>query len=177
VYKEGIIMGEKKIEALKSAIEMEEEGKRFYLQSAEKSQSLLAKRIFEELAREEDMHIKKIWKVYRKLEEEKTLGEWITSVGALPRLQKVFQEALIEKASASSDDLEALRFALDMEDESIKYYQGLARETSDPQEKRFYLTLSYEEHGHYLTILDSIEYLTDPVGWLQLQEKGGLDGA
>jgi rubrerythrin len=177
VYKEGIIMDEKKIEALKSAIEMEEEGKRFYLQSAEKSQNLLAKRIFQELAREEDMHIKKIWEVYRKLEEEKTLGEWITSVGALPRLQKVFQEALIEKASASSDDLEALRFALDMEDESIKYYQGLARETSDPQEKRFYLTLSYEEHGHYLTILDSIEYLTDPVGWLQLQEKGGLDGA
>ncbi len=166
----------KKEEALKRAIRMEEEGKRFYLQAADKSQSLLARRLFEELAREEDLHIKKIQEIYGRLKEGKLLGEWITSVADPSKLEKVFQDSLVEKAMDTTDDLEALRFALDREEKSIKYYGDLAEETADPQERRFYLTLSHEERGHYLQIMDSIEYLTDPVGWLRLQEKGGLDG-
>jgi len=166
----------KKEEALKRAIEMEEEGKRFYLQAVGRAQSQLARRIFEELAREEDLHIKKIQEIYDRLKEEKPLGEWITSVVDLSKLEKVFQESLVEKARGSSDDLEALRFGLEMEDKSIKYYEDLARDTSNAQERRFYLALSHEERGHYLQIMDSIEYLTDPVGWLRLKEKGGLNG-
>lgn len=175
-FAEGKHMEEKKEEALKRAIEMEVEGKRFYLQAAEKSQSLLARRVFEELAREEDLHIQKIQEIYDRLKREKALGEWITSVADPSKLKKVFQESLVEQAKASSDDLEALRFALDREEKSAKYYVDLVGETSDPHERRFYLTLSHEERGHYLEIMDSIEYLTDPVGWLRLQEKGGLDG-
>jgi len=169
-------LSRKKEEALKQAIKVEEEGKQFYLQAAEKCQSVLAQRIFEELARDEDLHIKKIHEIYGRLKEEKPVGEWVTSVGEPSRLEKVFQESLVEKASASSDDLEALRFAQDREEESVKYYEDLARESPDPQEKRFYLTLSYEERGHHLSIIDSIEFLTDPEGWFRMKERAGLDG-
>ncbi len=166
----------KKEETLKRAIEMEEEGKQFYLQAAGKAQSHLARRVFEELACEEDLHIRKIHEIFDRLKEEKPFGEWITSVVDPSQLEKVFQESLVEKAKASSDDLDALRFALEMEEKSTKYYEDLAGETSDTQERRFYLTLSHEEMGHYLQIMDSIEYLTDPVGWLRVKERGGLDG-
>ena len=80
------------------------------------------------------------------LKEKKPL-KWITSIGNPSRVQKVFQESLVEQAKASSDEIEALRFALNRED-SIKYYEVLAEQTEDNKEKRFYLALSREERNH-----------------------------
>ncbi|AMM39988.1 rubrerythrin [Candidatus Desulfofervidus auxilii] len=102
--------------------------------------------------------------------------KWITSIGNPSRVQKVFQESLVEQAKASSDESEALRFALNRGEDSIKYYEALAEQTEDNKEKRFYLALSREKRNHYLIILDSIEYLTAPAGWLQLHEKTLLEG-
>ena len=41
-------------EALKKAIQMEEDGKQFYLKVAKEAKNLLVKRVFEQLAQEED---------------------------------------------------------------------------------------------------------------------------
>lgn len=162
--------------ALKKAIEMEEEGKQFYTKAASKVKSLLARRIFEELAVQEDYHIVMIKKIYAQLKENKSLSRWITSThGTESNLEKIFKESLVEKAKASDDDLTALKFGLEREEKSITYYETLAKETESPFEKRFYLTLSYEERGHYLRILDAVEYLTDPVGWLYVSERGNED--
>jgi rubrerythrin len=174
--KERAVNWKNREESLKKAIEMEEEGKKFYLQVAEKAKSLLAGRIFEELAKEEDLHIKKIKEVFNKLKEKKPLEKRITSVGDPEKMEKVFKESLTEKAAASTDDLEALNFALEREDKSVRYYETLSQQTDDSLERRFYLTLSYEERGHYLRILDAIEYLTDPIGWFRIKEKSGLNG-
>jgi len=164
-------------EVLKKAIEMEEEGKQFYLQSAQKAKSLLARKIFQELADEEELHKEKIEELFEDLRQGKSLNKWVTKVADSSKLEKVFQDSLMEKATASSDDLDALRFALDLENKSVKYYENLNEATSDPRQRRFYLTLSQEERGHYLKLLDSIEYLTDPEDWFQVKEKPGLDGA
>jgi rubrerythrin len=169
-------MGFKSESALKKAMEMELEGMKFYMQSAEKVESQLAKKIFEELGKEEESHIQMIKKLYDELKEDKPLKEWVTRVGARGQLDKVFNESLIEKAKASKDDLQALRFALQMEEKGVKYYEGLAVETINPFEKRFYHALSYEERGHYLKILDSIEYLSDPAGWYYVKERDMVDG-
>ncbi len=163
--------------ALKRAIEMEEEGKAFYLRSAKEATSDLAKKIFEQLAREEDKHIVAIRRIYASLEGSGSLKEWITTTGTNPMdLEKVFRESLVEKASASETDLAAMRFALDLEDKSVKYYETLADASENPFERRFFMTLSYEERGHYLRIFDSIEYLTDPTGWYYVHERDMVDG-
>jgi rubrerythrin len=176
--------------ALGRAIEMEKEGKRFYTESAKKVKSELARKVFEELALEEDWHIRTVEKIFNDLKTEKPLRQWVTAAGEPGHLgkvfeealvetakaSKVFEEALVETAKASDDDLEALRFGLEMEERSIKYYEGLAGEAQSGFEKRFYLTLSYEERGHYLRIMDSIEYLTDPSGWYYVKQGSMVDG-
>jgi rubrerythrin len=163
--------------ALKRAIEMEQEGKRFYLESASSVKSGLARRIFEELAKEEDYHIIMIKKIYKQItEDKKPLTEWITSTGGPGDLEKVFQESLKEEAKASADDLSALRFGLEREEKSISYYEALAREAESNFEKRFYLTLSYEERGHHLRIMDAMEFLTDPASWYYIKEGDMVDG-
>ncbi len=65
-------MKEKIEDALKKAIKMEEEGKQFYLEVAKEAKSILVKKVFEQLAQEEDLHIKKINEVYALLKEKKT---------------------------------------------------------------------------------------------------------
>lgn len=162
--------------ALKKAIEMEKEGKQFYLKSAEKVKSLLARKIFEELAREEDYHIKMINKVYENLKTNNSLKDWITTTGASGDIEKVFKDSLVEKAKTSKNDINALRFALELEEKSTKYYEKLAGKAGNTFERRFYLALSYEERGHYLRIMDSIEYLSDPAGWHFVKQGAMVDG-
>jgi rubrerythrin len=169
-------MAFKSEQALRQAIEMEQEGKRFYFASAGQADNILARKVFEELAAEEDLHILAIKRIYATLEASKPLKEWVASTGAAGNLDKVFQESLVAKAKTSETDIAALRFALELEDKSVKYYEALVGETEDPFERRFFMTLSFEERGHYLRVLDSIEYLTDPAGWHYVRERAMVDG-
>ena len=169
-------MDRTKEQSLQLAIDMEREGKAFYLKAESGAENTLAKRIFEELARQEDFHIERILSIYEQMKKEEPLKEWITSVVGVGKLDKVFQESLQEKAQASENDLNALRFGLEIEDKSVKYYEKLANQALNSYEKRFYLTLSHEERDHYLRIMDSIEYLSDPVGWFYTKQRSMVDG-
>ncbi len=169
-------MDKSKEQSLQIAIDMEREGKAFFLKAASGAENVFVKKIFEELARQEDFHIERILQIYDGMKNEKPLKEWITSVAATAQLDKVFQESLQEKAQTSENDLNALRFGLEIEDRSIKYYESLAGSTFDSYEKRFYLTLSHEERDHYLRIMDSIEYLSDPTGWFYTKQRSMVDG-
>jgi rubrerythrin len=162
--------------ALIKAIEMEREGKRFYLESAQKAVSLLARRVFEELASAEDLHIETIQKICNGLQEDKLFRQWVTAVNPSGKLEKVFEESLVEKAKASEDDIKALHFGLELEEKSVRYYESLAGDAESPFERRFYLALSYEERGHSLKIMDSIEYLNDPTSWIYLRDGRNLEG-
>ncbi len=53
-------MDKTKEQNLQLAIQMEGDGKAFFLKAASGADNLLAKRIFEELARQEDFHIERI---------------------------------------------------------------------------------------------------------------------
>lgn len=169
-------MDKAKEQSLQTAIEMEREGKAFFLKAASGSESVVAKRMFEELARQEDIHIERILLIYEQMKNEKAFEEWVTTVAGTGQLDKVFQESLQEKAQTSENDLNALRFGLEIEDKSVKYYEKLASHALDSYEKRFYLTLSHEEGDHYLRIMDSIEYLSDPTGWFYTKQRSMVDG-
>ncbi|MDL1970477.1 MAG: ferritin family protein [Candidatus Desulfofervidaceae bacterium] len=163
-------------DALKRAIEMEKEGRHFYLQAAEGAKNTLVKKVFEQLAKEEELHMQKIEEIYALLDKEGSVHTWITAIVPADTLRKVFRESLVEKAISSEDEINVLNFAAKREEESIKYYEELAQRTDDAKERRFYLALSYEEKGHYLTIMDTLEYLKNPVDWMRLQEKNILEG-
>jgi rubrerythrin len=169
-------MDKTKEQNLQLAIQMERDGKAFYLKAAAGAENAFAQKIFEELARQEDFHIERILLLYDQMKKEEPLKEWITAVAGVGKLEKVFQESLQEKAQASENDVNALRFGLEIEDKSVKFYENLATHAVDSYEKRFYLTLSHEERDHYLRIMDSIEYLSDPVGWFYTRQKSMVDG-
>lgn len=169
-------MDEDKNTCLQQAIQMEEDGKEFYLRAVSNVTSPSVRMIFEELARQEDFHIRKIREIFAAMQKAQALREWITCVIPDSRPPAFFGEEARDQAKASSSDLEALRFALQVEEKGIKYYEDLAARSQDKYEKRFYLTLSQEERGHYLRIMDSIEWLSDPEGWNYIKGRGMVDG-
>jgi rubrerythrin len=161
---------------LKQAMEMELEGRRFYHQSFEQVRNPIVKKIFEALVKEEDAHIDTIERIFEETRQNRPLKEWVTVTGTKGELVRLFDQVSIEKVKLSSDDVQALHVALGIEEKSMKYYEALASGAENLAEKRFYLTLSYEERGHYLHILDSIEYLSDPMGWYYVKEHDMVDG-
>ena len=90
--------------------------------------------------------------------------------------EAVFGSRAKGKISGAEGDKEAIQLALELEEKSYDYYDGLARKAAGLFERRFFAALSYEERGHYLILLDSLDYLTDPSGWLERKEKILLDG-
>lgn len=161
---------------LRQAIRMENDGKEFYLRAASNATSPSVRMVFEELARQEDFHARRIEDIFSDLQKTGALKEWITCVVGDSRLDSFFDSKAAAGAEASDSDLDALNFALQVEEKSIRHYDDLAAGSEDRYEKRFYLALAQEERGHYLRIMDSIEWLSDPEGWNYIKGRGMADG-
>ncbi len=169
-------MNETLIKGLETAVQMEQEGKAFFLKAADGATSILARNVFTELARQEDFHIRKIIEIYDELKKDGAMGQRVTTVVDADGLGKVFEASLAEKVKGTESDMKALNVGLEIEEKSIKHYETLAAISENQREKRFYLTLSREERGHYLWIMDAIEYLSDPVGWYYVKQGSMVDG-
>ena len=165
-----------KQESLKRALEKEEDEKSFYLKAASGAKSLFAKRMFEELAGEEDVHGKRVLEIFETLKKDDAFKQWTAMARGPSRIEAVFQEISPGSSEECADDLCALQTGLEMEEKSIKHYETLVQATDSTYEKRFYLDLAHEERAHYLHIMDAIQYLSDPVGWLYIHQKSMADG-
>ena len=167
-------MSKKRLEALQEALKREEEGKSYYQKALDNASDKLGKEMFEFLIRAEESHIHKIKQLYKSLEDSG--GKWpnlITSREKEKAAKDVCAAVLSatkENIKGNADDIEALKAALKMEDEGIKYYQCQAEAAEDLFEKKFYLLLVNEETDHWLSILDSIEYLEDPQAYYHQKE-------
>jgi rubrerythrin len=92
-------------------------------------------------------------------------------------VENIFAKAMAtldEKVKGTTTDIEALKMAVEMEDQGIKYYQSKADTTDDPFEKKFYHLLTREEGEHFISLLDTIEFLEDPQGYFSQLERGTM---
>lgn len=166
---------EKLLEALLKAEELEIQGKNFYLEAAEKALVLSVKDLFKHLAKEEDLHRKKIREIYKTIQQKKEVPKYVTKISE-KQFNPIFDPKQIEKVASVETDLSALEEALNFEEKAIKYYQNLSEKAKNPKVKRFLLALVQEEWSHYLSIFDSIEFLRDPSSWHTFKEHWGLEG-
>lgn len=169
-------MDQEKVNHLEQALQMEEEGKEFYMKAASNATSPDVRMVFVELARQEEFHMEKIKDIFSAIQKTQAVTEWITEVIGGSKFDSLFGNKAAVHAKASASDLDALSFALQVEEKSIKYYDDLAAQSQDRYLKRFYLTLSQEERGHYLRIMDSMEWLSDPESWNYMKGRGMVDG-
>lgn len=167
-------------EALKFAIQMELDGKKYYLQAGEKSSHPVGKELFAWLAKQEDHHRQTFEKIFKSIADRQGWPADHAKPSGSVRLGTIFGKAINSAAKnivGNKAEVETTACAMDMEIKSRDYYQKQAELASSEAEKSFYTALAAEEQGHYLGLVDYKEYITDPVGWFTRTEHHLLDGA
>ena len=162
--------------ALQTAIQMEIDGKKCYLQLASTGADAAGCKLFAALAEEEDIHLKKFEQIFRALDAghtwpQVTLGDSqaATSVG-------IFTQTPGGNKGSTSSELKSIQKAMAMENKTLAYYLEQAGKAAYPLEKQFYQAVAAQERVHHALLLDYFEFLKDPAQWFTMKEHQSLDG-
>jgi rubrerythrin len=165
---------------LEEAMRNEVDGRQFYLEAADKSVSSQSKATFTTLAAEEEQHLRILQKEFDAL---KGTGKWVAATKVIGhqerRAEPLFppdEKAAERTAQAIKSDLEALEFALGIEERAFELYSKASQETDDPHAQAIYKYLTNQENGHYKLLQRAHQYLTSPGEWYEEEEKPIFDG-
>ncbi len=170
---------DKTVEALQTAIQMEIDGKEYYLKASQKSSNELGRKLLQSLADEEDTHQTKFTEIYNAIRDKKAWPAIDCRPDRGKRLRTVFAQALgriDSNAQALATELDAIQTAMSMENKTFDFYNGRSKEASYDAEREFYHDLATQERTHHEVLLDYYEYLKDPAGWFVQKEHPSLEG-
>ena len=170
---------DKTLEALQIAIQMEIDGKEYYLKASQESSNELGKKLLQSLAAEEDTHRQKFEEIYNAIRTKKAWPITDFQPDGGKRLRTIFAKAIEEMSfniKAPATELDAIRTAMDMENKTYDFYKNQGKNATYDAERDFYETVAAEEREHHLVLLDYYEYLKDPSGWFVKKEHPSLNG-
>ena len=172
--------GKERLNALEVALNNETREREFYIKNAKRTKNPLGKKMFKQIGDDELEHYQRLKQLHQKWEKQERWPETVP----LKVKDTIVRDILLEfvkkvdmTARGDSDDLEAVRTAIDFEAKGAKYYAELRDSVSDLKEKQFFDLLSRMENEHYLSLKDTEEYFIDPASWYRKAEHHSLDGA
>jgi rubrerythrin len=168
-----------RLNALQVALNNETREREFYLKHAKRTKNALGRRMFQQIGDDELEHYERLKQLHQTWAKQE---KWPETVPLKVR-DTVVKDILLEfvkkvdtTAKGDSDDLEAVRTAIDFEARGAKYYADLRDSVSDPREKEFFDLLAKMENEHYVSLKDTEEYFIDPASWYRKVEHHTLDG-
>jgi rubrerythrin len=158
------------VTALQQALELERSGYRFYTRAAERTVDPKGSEMFRSLAGDEVLHQRVI---ERQIDALSANEGWVLPEGvkdvevdlAIPLFPKGkvdFEKAIQPDAS----DLDALLFALKIENDSFDLYAKQAKAAQDPNAKRLFEYLVEAERTHFNLLMLNYESLSSNAGWV-----------
>jgi len=162
------------IEALKTSLQMEETGRKFYLEVAENSSNDMSKKVFNALAEDELRHAEAI----------KKFAETPDLKSAMPEHQNIEDRLLfgqrakdrMKEINTSDDELKAYETAMKLETDGYNFYKKYYENLSDANARELFNFLLTEESTHYKILQDTYQYLKNPKDWFSEQEKPIIEG-
>jgi len=168
------------IETVKYSIQMELDGKKFYIAAGKQSENRLGKELYSWLATQEDFHRARFEAIYQSISEKKGLPLDHITLNKTSGIGTIFREAIKitgKTLKPQKDELSAVEKAVEMEIKSRDYYKKQAAKSGSDIVRKFLMIVSAEEQGHYLALIDYKEYMADPADWFTRTEHHLLDGA
>ena len=159
--------------AIETAVKMETDAMRFYHEAAEKTKHPFARRMFQGFVRDEDRHLKMLKEILSGMDLK------IVSLHPKAEIRTVFselKEQMMERVSASTDEIEAVQVALDFETKGFEFYKQAAADAADERERALFSALANEEQEHYSILQNTYSFLKDTGNWFMWQEQGILEG-
>ena len=161
--------------ALSVALKMEKDGMAFYREASEKTGNELGKKMFLSFVEDEQRHYSMIEALSKGLK----IDEQLKAAGPAERVKTVFAEAkenLDARLGSEPGDVEALKFALEMEDKGYEYYKDAAQAAQHADEIRLFETLAKEESQHHEILQNALNYLEETGDWFLWEEGGPIEG-
>ncbi len=170
---------DKTLEALQTAIQMEIDGKEYYLKVSQESSNELGKKLLQSLAAEEGIHRQKFEEIYAAIRNKKAWPAIAPRPDVGEEMRTIFAratEGISPNFQAFATELDAIQIAMDMENKTYDFYMSQRGKANYDDERNLYQSLAAEEREHHLILLDYYEYLKDPAGYFVKKEHPSLDG-
>lgn len=160
-------------DAITTAIQMEKDGYDFYQKAAAQTSSDMGKTIFKSLAADELLHLE----VFKKLFEEQVGNdEWNDLVNASAKYADVpiFPKDLkkIEGANPETNEIDALRIAMDSEQRAIEWYSEIKGKISDQKVNEILNEIIKQETNHYNILEGEFHHINSTGYWFELDYLG-----
>jgi rubrerythrin len=159
--------------AIETAIKMETDAMKFYREAVKKTEHPLGKRIFEGFVVDEMRHLKILQDIMNDLDLE------VLHVHPKVDIKTVFSElkdTMMQRVKATTDEMEAVKIALDFEKAGYHFYEEAAQGATDEKEKKLFEVLTVEEQRHYELLKNTHEFLNNTGDWFMWEEHGILEG-
>ncbi|VAX33596.1 hypothetical protein MNBD_NITROSPIRAE03-1011 [hydrothermal vent metagenome] len=161
------------MKAVEIAMKMEEDAIKFYSEAAGKTANPFGKKMFESFALDEKRHLEMLKGIFKGLNIEIREGE---PGEAVKSIFETLKSEMMERVEATTDEINALKMALDMEKEGFEYYKKVTTGTSDAKEKALFQRLAGEEEKHYNILQNTYAFLSDTGNWFMWDEHAVIDG-
>jgi rubrerythrin len=159
--------------AVETAIRMETDAMKFYREAVSKTSHPFGKRLFQGFVSDEMRHLKALQDIMNDLDIE------LKEVPPRENIKTIFSELkdqMMERVRATTDEMEAVKIALDFEKEGYEFYVKAAESAYDEKEKKLFERLSGEEKRHYRLLENTHRFLQDTGDWFMWEEHGILEG-
>ena len=160
----------KHIELAIGAIQLEIDGRNFFLKAAKMSNKKLGKKMFQKLADDELRHLtdfKNIFSPMIKGEDWEKLVESENSKTISPVIEAL--TARLEKAGSASE-IEAIKIGMERERKAINFFEDFNKIIDDSQTKEIILNICDEERFHYDLLQSQYDSVTNSGFWLDVAE-------
>jgi rubrerythrin len=158
-------------EAIKTAIQLEKDGKAFFDQAAQETKNELGKKMFRKLAADEVRHLQTFKEMFQTITDP-ALWKKLMAEGPPKTRMPYFEQKTGNRTPAEkgAGELSALQQALGVERKAIDFFKKTAQEASDPEASRIFKAIANEEEGHYDLIQAQIDSVTHSGFWFDIGE-------
>lgn len=165
---------------LDEAIKFEEEGMAFFKEREKAAPSAVERSVFASLAADEAGHRAYLVKMRDEMVAKNDVGaiqkeEEDDHRGARD-IFELAMESVKDTDPYTSDELEILRGALEVERRGYKMYADAAAGVSSASAKETFEHLAQQEQEHFRLLQNTLDYLKDPEGFHGFDESPMLDG-
>lgn len=163
-------------EAVRVALQTEQDGLKLYEEVAQKTSSPFGKRMFLSLAEDERSHIAMLNDLLRGAKPIAPDAAGAVFKGKITTIFKEATDNLHKRLESDPDDVEAVKIAMQFEEKGYKFYDEAAKESKDEAEGELFRRLAVWENDHWTILEDTYTYLTDPELWHTRDNPPLLDG-
>ena len=156
--------------AIREAIKLEINGRKFFLHAEEVTNHELGKKMFRRLADEEVKHMETFSQLFSQILGSRDWKKHIKKVELEGDSPLIEQLKAAVKREEGKGEIEAIRLGMDLEKNAIELFQKAADDVDDPVAKEIFQKIRDEEKFHYDLLQAQYDAVTHSGFWLDSAE-------